>query len=103
MIATFFQFGDCIGPVVEEYLVISSVYALIDYIILTFFLSFQADHRLAHICPEYGEPETMNLYGSEYDQSGIILWVWWQSMIDLFLYGRETRASKKITWWKVKL
>ena len=73
---------------VEEYLVISSVYALIDYIILIFFwwlqaghtygsrliidwtiygpeygqagtinfafLWFQADHRLDHICPEYG-------------------------------------------------
>ena len=67
MIATLFsiwQFGDCIGPLVEEYLVISSVYALIDYIILIFFswlqadhtlghegLWFQADHRLNHIWP----------------------------------------------------
>ena len=34
------------------------------------------------------------IYGPEYDQPGIILWVWWQSMIDLFLYGRETRECK---------
>ena len=98
-----FQFGDCIGFLVEEYLVISSVYALIDYIILIFFLWLQADHilghkglwfqadhrlnhiwpriwnmayhRLDHICPEYGQPETINLDGPEYDQPGIILWV----------------------------
>ena len=30
-------------------------------------------HRLDHICPEYGQPETINLYGPEYDQRGIIL------------------------------
>ena len=36
---------------------------------------------------EYGQPGTINLYGLEYDQPGIILWVWWQSMIDLFLFG----------------
>ena len=48
MIATLFSFGDCIGPVVEEYLVISAVYALIDYIIPIFFLWLQADHTLGH-------------------------------------------------------
>ena len=39
------------------------------------FLWFQADHRLDHICPEYGQPGTINLYGPgpEYDQPGIIL------------------------------
>ena len=87
------------------------MYALIDYIILTFLwlqadhtlghegLWFQADqrlnhiwpriwsgwnhkrcffmnrayHRLDHICPEYGQPGTINIYGPEYDQPGIIL------------------------------
>ena len=48
MTATLFQFGDCIGPLVEEYLVVSSVYALIDYIILIFFLRLHADHTLGH-------------------------------------------------------
>ena len=49
MIATCFQFGDCIRRLVEENLVISCVvYALIDYIILTFFLWLQADHTLGH-------------------------------------------------------
>ena len=38
------------------------------------FLWFQADHRLDHICPEYGQPGTINLYGPEYDQPGIILY-----------------------------
>ena len=42
------QFCDCIGPLVDEYLVISLVYALIDYIILIFFLWLQADHTLGH-------------------------------------------------------
>ena len=99
MIATCFQFGDCIGALVEEYLLISKVYVLIDYIILIFFLWFRADHRqnhiwpriwsdwnhklcllwntayhrLDHVCPECGQPGTINLYGPEYDQSGIIL------------------------------
>ena len=77
----------------SQYLVISSVYALIDYIILIFSLWLQADytlgheglwfqadhrsgqagtinfsllwnmayHRLHHICPEYGQPGTINL------------------------------------------
>ena len=39
--------------------------------------------------PEYYLPGI--IYGPEYDQPGIILWVWWQSMIDLFLYGRKMR------------
>ena len=43
-----FQFGYFIGPLVEEYLVISSVYALIDYIILIFFSWLQADNTLSH-------------------------------------------------------
>ena len=43
-----FRFGDCIGPLVEENLVISSVYALIDYIILIFFLWLQSDHTKGH-------------------------------------------------------
>ena len=30
-------------------------------------------HRLNHICPEYGQPGTINLNGPEYDQPGIIL------------------------------
>ena len=55
-------------------------------------------HRLDHICPEYGQPGTINLYDPEYDQPGIILWVWWQSMIDLFMYGRETRESDRLIW-----
>ena len=48
MIITLFQFGDCIGTLVEEYLVISSVFALIDYVILIFFLWLRADHTLGH-------------------------------------------------------
>ena len=56
------------------------------------FLWNMAYHRLDHICPEYDQLGT-NLYCPEYDQPGIILWVWWQSMIDLFLYGRETRVD----------
>ena len=58
------------------------------------FLWFQVDHRLDHICPEYGQPGTITLYGPEYDQPGILLWVWWQSMIDLLLYGMETRVAQ---------
>ena len=34
---------------------------------------YRADHRLDHICPEYGHPGTINLHGPEYDQPGIIL------------------------------
>ena len=37
------------------------------------FLWFQDDHRLDHICPEYGQPGTINHYGPEYDQPEIIL------------------------------
>ena len=48
--------------------------------------------RLDHICPEHGQPGTINLHGPEYDQPGIILWVGWHSMIDLSLYWRETRG-----------
>ena len=33
----------------------------------------QVNHRLDHICPEYGQPGTINLYGPEYDQPGISL------------------------------
>ena len=55
------------------------------------FLWNMAYHRLDHICPEYGKPGTISLYGPEYDQPGNILWVWWQSMIDLVLYRRESR------------
>ena len=81
-----FQFGDFIGPLVEENLLISPVYALIDYIILIFFLWlkadntlghkglwFKADHRLDHVRPEYGQPGTINLYGPQYDQPEIVL------------------------------
>ena len=38
------------------------------------FLWNMAYHRLDHICPEYGQPGIINLYGPEYDQPGIILY-----------------------------
>ena len=33
------------------------------------------------------------MYGPEYGQPGIDLSVLWQSMINLFLYGKETRMG----------
>ena len=44
-----FQFCDCPGTSVEKYVVISSVYALIDYVMLIFYLWLQADHTLNNI------------------------------------------------------
>ena len=44
------------------------------------------------IGPEYGQSGIINLYGPVYDQPGINLSLLWQSMINLFLYGRETRV-----------
>ena len=37
------------------------------------FLWNMAYHRPDHMCPEYGQAGTINLYGPEYDQPGIIL------------------------------
>ena len=48
-----FRFGGCIGPLVEEYLIISSTYALIDYVIPIFYLCIQAD---AVYGPDYDQP-----------------------------------------------
>ena len=42
----------------------------------------------------YGQPGTINFYGPEYDQPGIKLSLLWQSMVSLFLYGKETRVGK---------
>ena len=43
------KIDDCyLGTFVEEYLLISSVYALIDYVIIIFFLWLLADHTLGH-------------------------------------------------------
>ena len=53
----------------------------------------KVNHRLNHTRSRYGQPGTMNLYGSVYDQLGIDLSLLWQSMIDLFLYGREPPGS----------
>ena len=35
-------------------------------------LWFQPDHILGHICPEYCQPGTINLYDPEYSQPGAI-------------------------------
>ena len=43
--------------------------------------------------PEYGQPGTINFYGPVCDQPGINLSLFWQSMINLFLYGREPRVQ----------
>ena len=48
MIATLSSIRWLYWTFVEEYLVISSVYELIDYIILIFVLWLQADHTLGH-------------------------------------------------------
>ena len=48
VIANCLQFCGCFGTLVEEYLVISSVYALIDYIILIFCFWLEAAHTLGH-------------------------------------------------------
>ena len=94
MIVNCFQFGDCIGTLVEEYVVLSSVYALIDYVILFFKYGSRLiilwpikiiGSRLTILwtiySPEYGQPGTINLYGPEYDQP---VFVWEENPGGLF-------------------
>ena len=38
----------------------------------------------------------ITIYGPEYAQSGTNLFLLWQSMINLFLYGRETREKSQV-------
>ena len=51
-------------------------------------LWIQTDYNLDHKCPDYGQPVTINMC----DQTGIMLYVLWQSMTSLFLYVRSTRV-----------
>ena len=48
------------------------MYALIDYIILIFFLRLQADHTLGHKGLWFQADHRLNMYGPEYGQDGTI-------------------------------
>ena len=96
-----FQFCHCIGTLIEEYLVISSVYALIDYVTLIFYLRPQTDHTWTIYGPDYGQPGTTNIFlvrlWSALNQPFFIM-----AKYDLFLYGRETRMTLLLLGYFIK-
>ena len=56
-------------------------------------LWIQTANNLDYKCPEYGQSVIINMHNPiDYDQPGIMLYLLWQRMISLLLYGRSTRG-----------